>query len=340
MGHDMMKEKEVSDNRLTARESTAFYCVKAVAILCVITAHTVGISSEPLIRKVISTGEVFFSLIGVPIFFMLGGFFYPEKNRVSKGYWKRKILWLVIPWLFCSTITYISSSVIGPNPPLCSIITWSLGSGTWYYYIVVYLFFIIFFIGIRDFEAVLYALTLVSPIALLLKGAGYQIESTGFLTSFLNPLYWISFFAIGILIRKKRWDRKLLVSTTCIPIAFVVMIICASCLYIFDIITYFHIVSYLLELSAAVLVFRISFWITKFRVADYLKTVGASTFCIYLLHKQIVFAITVVMPEHVMADILSPFVGLGVMMLLITAGRAICRRIPGGQYICRMVGLK
>lgn len=317
-----------------------FYCMKAVAILCVITAHTVSISTVSVFRNVVSTGGVFFSLFGVPIFFILGGFFYPGNNRDSKDYWKKKILWLVLPWVFCSMVTYTLSAVIGPNVPPCSYITWMLGNGTWYYYIVVYLFFMVFFKGIRDSEPVLFLLTLVSPIALILKSRGYQIESGEFMTSFQNPLYWVSFFAMGILIRKRRWDRKILGSAKCIAVSAAVVVVCIVYLYVFNVITYFHIFSYFLELSAAVLVFRFSFWIAKFPCSKYLKEIGASTFCIYLLHMQIVHAVDALLPDHVLTDIFSPLAGLCTMMVLIMAGRAVCRRIPGGQYICRMVGLK
>jgi len=330
----------MKNNIITQKESRRFYCVKAIAILSVIAAHVIAVSEEPLFRNILTSIWKIFGNIGVICFFILGGFFYSRKKGDTGLFWKKKFKNLVIPWLFCSSLTYAWVLLNSRKFSLYEYIKWILGSGTLYYYIVIFLLFLFVFKHVYWSDKLLISVIVLNLLVLTMKTLHIIPDMKGVITNYLNPLYWIGFFAFGILLRKYRWDRKLLNSKWIWKLCTGVSICLLSVLYCIQEVSYFHVLAALFEISAFGVVLKLSDLLAKSKVSNVLVYIGKSSYCIYLLHLVIVQQIDNLMQESLLSDFISPFVGLFVMVLLIKLGRMICNKIPYGDRICNLVGLQ
>lgn len=325
---------------LDARECISINIMKAVAILSVIAAHTVSVTNADRISYGISALWELFGKVGVIIFFVIGGFLYTRTPGDTAAFWKKKASRIIVPWMFCSAVTYAVAVVLGRELGLASYFKWVLGSGTWYYYITVYTFFLFVFQWFYDKDFVLYLLTGLQVFALILAASGKTTTlSLGFFTDYLNPLHWIGYFSFGILIKKYRLDRVAGKCRYTVAAASLLAALSMAVLYHQRTFTYFHVVTAVFCLSALVLIAAASYKAADGRMAKHIEKIGKYSYCIYLLHMQIVQAVGSRIPESILKLLLSPFIGLAVMLLLISAGLWVCEKLPCGEKIKAMVGL-
>ena len=329
-------------NLITQRESDAFYCLKCFSILSVIAAHVIPLTSDSGIGIYFLSFWTLFSKVGVPCFLIVGGFFYIRTDYDSKFFWKKKLERLIIPWLCCSFFTYIlkgNYNHIDHNLILWDYIKWVLGSGTWYYYIVVYLFCLLIFKLLYKSDFLLLLAIFVTIAALTLKSFGISLTiHSQFMTDYLNPLHWIGFFGLGILIRKYRFDR-LFLSKKRYQLAAGFMSIIWLFFFRQKLYTYFSVYSAINSILWSGLLLALSYWLTSTKIKNYLIRVGKCSYCIYLLHMQFVQWTALLLPNNLVKSIFCPVIGLAVMMLLIKIGVFICNKIRFGEKLKKMVGL-
>ncbi len=332
-------QQTVNARSVNATESRAFSILRVFAILSVIAAHVNRVVEMPAIRGAISAFWNAFGQVGVICFFLMGGFFYHRERGDTKSFWQKKLTSLIIPWIFCSIITFALNALSARSFSVLAYVKWVLGSGTWYYYITVFLIFLVIFKWLARRDAWLYLCMVLNIASLALCTVKPDWLSLPFLTQYLNVFNWIGFFALGILMRKYRLDRAILSRWWSIPIAAVAAI--ASLAYhMHGFLTYFHLVTPIFELSAFVLLLWASNALAKTRVASPLAFLGGTTYCIYLLHMQIVQTICRLLPQTASIDIINPFIGLTVMAVAVTVGLKICQLLPFGKVICTLVGLR
>ena len=75
--------------KLTASESIAIDCMKAVSVFSVITAHVVTLQDFNMYTKVISSLYRVFGCVGVIIFYIIGGFFFCGGEVTENPFGKR-----------------------------------------------------------------------------------------------------------------------------------------------------------------------------------------------------------------------------------------------------------
>lgn len=201
-----------SVSAITAEESRAIDILRIFAILCVLAAHVFEYETVPLtsIRNVILyICKPIFAGLGVPCFFILGGFLYQRKPGDTKAFWIRKLWSLVIPWFCCSLITYGVRALMRNPVGALDYVKWIFGVGTWYYYFTVFTIYLMVFKVLTQKEICLYGSVLIQLLVNILPLFG--ITATTSFASFcmLIPAN-IGYFALGILIRRHRWDRALL----------------------------------------------------------------------------------------------------------------------------------
>ncbi len=328
-----------SNKTLSDRESTTINIIKTISILSVIAAHSISFSSVNLFSEIISSFCVLFGEVGVIAFFVIGGFLYSRKPHDDKIFWKKKLFRIVVPWLICSLLTYLLMA-LSNGFDVCSYFKWILGSGTWYYYITIYTLFIFIFKWLYDKDAILWLLIVVQIVSLTL--ASFGISTTiplGFFTDYLNPLNWIGYFSFGILIRKYRFDlllqkQKYIIIISCILAIFLFWILSSKKIF-----TYFNFLSFLFCLSSLIIITAISYKFATIKNIKYISTIGTWSYCIYLLHMQIVQFVVAKIPNSWFKLMFSPFIGLIIMVTLIIIGLYICKRIPFGEKIKTLVGL-
>ena len=323
--------------RISDRDSSALYFVKAIAILAAVAAHISVVDlSTPAIAHITRAWDMF-STISVPCFFVVGGVLYTRKEGDSAAFWRKKWKFMVLPWLFCSVLTCTLRGLMGYPSDLLGYVKWILGVGTWYYYVTMYLVMLVIFKPIYRCPAALWTCVAVTAVSLVLRSRSVQIPVDTLVQSeYLNPMYWVGYFSLGILLRR----RGLELSKWLVAACFVILPVSTVWVYRNWIYTYFDIANTVLSLSAFVVLLTLGRWLASTKLAAPIQWIGTSTYCIYLLHMQIVQSAARRLPDGTFKQLIAPFFGVAVMMVLIEIGKFITRKLPFGDKLRMLVGLR
>lgn len=185
---------------LTQKMKNRIQIVRAIAIFSVIAIHTVGGSPYEIYLRP-------FMNFGVGTFLFLSGFLTPEIRDI-KVFYKKRILRVSIPYVAWSMILCL---VYG-NYSKFWIHLLTFRQSSIYYYIFVYLQITLLtplLLKIIETRAV-WSIFLVSPIAI----AGETIWAlTGhyliYPNNINNCLVWVSFFYLGMILRKQKFTHKI-----------------------------------------------------------------------------------------------------------------------------------
>lgn len=328
--------------KLTASESIAIDCMKAVSVFSVITAHVVTLQDFNMYTKIISSLYRVFGCVGVVVFYIIGGFFYTRGGEEGDGksFWKKKLFRLILPWLFCASLTYAVSIALGAAPSVVSYLKYVFGISSVYYYIVVYLLFLVIFKYLCKKEVFLWIAIGVHLISLLLTSLGsFDILPTAYMNILINPFNWIGYFSIGILIRRHRLDTALQNSRTVPIVACCIMLLSLFVILSRQIYGYFHVLTYLFTLSAAVLIAKGCYRFANCKAAAFVRKLGKASYCIYLLHIQIVQAAMNFIPMGNFKATFAPVLSLLLMIILVSVGTFICKKLPFGDKLKMLFGL-
>ncbi|MCC8015626.1 MAG: acyltransferase [Eubacterium sp.] len=332
----------MNDNKqaITKRESENFDIIRVIAILSVIAAHTNEYVETPVLREVITFFWSSFGTVGVPAFLILGGFFYHREQGDTRRFWTNKAKNVIFPWILCSTLMFFLYGIVkGNSMTFAEYMKYILGCGTWFYYMTIYVVCLVLFRFFWKNTKALVCIIIVTSVSLLLCTFGIYLE-IGYMNVYLNPLNWIGYFALGILIRKYRLDRKVVRQRFALPSCVVMM--CLS--YIFMMITkknsYFNFFSGIWEVSVFVILLFVADIIQPKFIRDFIIWIGKITFSIYLLHMPIVQPFCKLLPNNLFGDIFKPVAGFIVVVFIAFVGLKICERISIGKYIKRMVGIR
>lgn len=323
--------------RISERDSYALYFVKAFAILASVAAHTSLIKDTTAFTAVVTRIWDMVSTISVGNFFIVGGILYTRRKGDSASFWKRKGLYVVLPWLFCATLTCTYRAVMGHPSDLLGYIRYVLGIGTWYYYVTMYLFLMVFFKLIHNHVPALWGCIAVTVVSLTLRAKYIEIPLDKLVQSeYLNPMYWVGFFALGILLRRNglRLNRWLVAA------CFVIFPVAAVVVYRNWIYTYFNIINFIYSTSAFVVLLTLGRWIAGTPGKRAAKWIGSATYCVYMLHMPLAQIFLRRIPDCDLKELLGPVLGLAFMMLLIEAGKWVSRKLPFGDKLRLLVGLR
>lgn len=323
--------------RISQRDSSALYFVKAFAILAAVAAHASDIDETTALTAFFTRMWDMVSCISVGNFFIVGGILYTRTPGDSRSFWKKKGLYLVLPWIFCAVLTCTVRGLFGYPSNFLGYIRWTLGIGTWYYYVTVYVFFLAMFKWIHNSVPALWACVGITVVSVTLRALFVEIPLDGILQSeYLNPMYWVGFFALGILLRKNGLKLCKWLVVTC----FAVFAVSAVVVYRNWIYNYFHIINFIYSVSAFVVLLTLGRVLAETRASGCIRWIGSSTYCVYLLHMQIVQSVVRKLPKTDLFQLLGPIISLAVMLLLIELGKLLTRKLPFGEKIRMLVGLR
>jgi peptidoglycan/LPS O-acetylase OafA/YrhL len=158
----------------------------------------------------------------------------------------------------------------------------------------------------------------------------------------LNVFNWMGFFALGMLARRYRWDRRLAQS----PVAAWISVAVFAVLYGLTAfgefkeggITYYRMDAAIFELSALLALYFLSYQLAD-RRQRILCEIGSCTYCVYLYHLVIVTGLFGLVNFPAALTALQPLLGLAIMMGLIEAGKWLCK-ILKIKWPMTLVGLK
>lgn len=332
----------MKDNKIISeRESLSIDYMKTISIFFVIAAHVILPSQTNLISKVITSLWDIFSNTGVVIFFVIGGFFYSRNEGDTKTFWSKKFFRIILPWLFCSVSLYFVLNVfITKSISVVNCFKYVLGSGSLYYYATVYTFFLLIFKYFYKKEYILYGLIAIQIISLTLSTCGFSVTLPfDFFTDYLNPIYWVGYFAFGVISRKHRLDKIAYKNNFVLIISLLTSIVVIYFIFIREYYGYFDILVSIFCILQLIIIARFSYFISKFDSLKKLRIIGTSSYCIYLLHMPIVQGIFFNLPQSLFLNVFSPILGLAIMMILIIFGKYVCKFIPFGKKIEMLIGL-
>ncbi len=260
--------------------------------------------------------------IGVVLYLFMSGYLF--QTWKFENLWiliKRKVVSVGVPWLCLGTLTWVYNAILSTQfRSALGYIKWMLGNGTYLYYIpVIFVCFLIFY---KAPKWSLFAAIFTSIISVLVTAMGLLDSTISFLgiNHYLNPLNWIGFFALGMIVqgidsellynflKKIRW-----LSIGIFAVAFIVLMVFSEVRF-----DYFSYVAIPYELLGGLAVLSIStFKITKFSLFDWLSRFS---FSIYLIHMIFVGLLDGLFGKYEATRILFPVCVIAVSFLLLLIG--------------------
>ncbi len=306
--------------------SNKLYLLKALAILGVITLHSnYQVASLPFISRILGN----FSAVGVVIFLILSGYFF-NGEQSGKAFWKKKILFLIVPWLIGGSIVYSLRLFTGDNFQIKQYINFLLGNGSYLYFATnLTICYILFRLtkGKSGFTYIFIGLTITSclltsfgviPQKVLTEKWAY----TYFTNPYLNLFNWIGFFGFGIVLKNLDLLHKFnLIKANIKAIILVVTLSMWIVLAVFtDSSYYWATFSLLNEILLLIILYSIISLSLKVDnvVTDALVFIGKNTLVIYLYHMP--FITNVLSMNNDFINIIKPLVVLvifGGLLLLV-----------------------
>lgn len=188
-------------------EKELIYIMKSLAIFSVVCAHVATVPESANEWNCATSDFLsYLGTMGVPVFFLLSGYLFERNKRSFGDFWKGKVKSVFIPWVFCETLLWLYVVLRKGGITLKAWVLFIIGYKHTTYYLTVLVIMYLLFWGIkRNWE--LAALILVSLLSMICTGWGFGIsfinEWTG--TYYLNPLNWMGFFVVGMLISGKNY---------------------------------------------------------------------------------------------------------------------------------------
>lgn len=317
--------------RIQEPDSTALYFVKAMAIFASVAAHVSLIDTTTALFGYVTRFWDMFSCISVGNFLIAAGILYTRVPGDTGAFWRRKFRSMVVPWLFCGSLTYAYGVLNGQPGSLLGLGNWLLGNGSWLYYVTLHLLMLILFKPFWQNVPMLVGCVALNVLQLL-----HPFVPDPFGNEYLNPANWVGFFALGILLRRQglRFSRGFVAG------AAAVLLVSGGIVYHRWIYSYFHILNAFYSVSAFFVLFALGKKLTGTRLEKPIRVIGSDTYCIYLLHMFVLLPIFRHLPLPWLKTLLSPVLGMAIMLLLIRLGKWITGKLPFGDKLRALVGLR
>lgn len=275
--------------KLNDNEKNYIYILKALAIFCVVCAHSALTSLNASQSSTVTAALLsYLGTMGVPVFFVVSGFFFDRDKRNFGDFWKRKAGSIILPWLFCETFLWLYICLRKGGVSVESWALFMIGYQHTTYYLTMLLIFYLLFRIIRK-EWQLYLVFALSFFSIISTGWGGGLNFINDLTGtfYLNPINWCSFFIVGIMVNRKNSVLeallKLMQPTWIWLIASIVYFI--VCTIFHQSIFYFSKFAVVAHVINILLLGSIALKLNKLVNKKLLIMLGTYSFSIYLLHQ-------------------------------------------------------
>ena len=292
----------------TVSTSDFFYRLRGCAILSVAYAHSFSLS-DVVLRQVASL----IGIIGVPLFLIASGYYF--KEQPLKEFLRSKLINIIIPWFIWGSVAYFISNVADRETiHFWKHVSYLIGYGTWLYYVPIYLIitFIFNFINSRPYLILFLLISFFS--CTLTFSSLHNIE---IITPYQNPLNWVGFFALGVLLKEKSFEKWSKNSIGVILIVGILFILLGYLTIFFGLkVCYWNPLCFIFELLGFILVSNLCIRLNDGR---FLSTLGKYSYLIYFLHMQFgVFTANLLLSFAELPEILLFFIK-PLLVIMITA---------------------
>ena len=255
--------------------SERIWAIKAIAVATIFFAHMpLVVNYPPMVEKIYQL----IGWIGVPTFFIMSGFLYKTITYIG---WIKKVKRLIVPLLIWGTLTYLVHCI--PSNTAFSFVDlgkWIIGSKTYLYFVWVLLAIFILY-TLYDNPILWIVIGIVSVIL-----TQYQIiPYTQFWTPYMNPLNFISYFSLGILLRRQN-EVNLFLTRKSSALIYIILLIFLCVLVVgLELTWYFNMHTHIAQICASLLL--VSLMMTYQVSSRFLLYIGKTSFIIYLTHMQV-----------------------------------------------------
>lgn len=325
---------------VTEHQSSAFYVLKGLAILWVISGHfghgaTAGEMAElaEKLRNVLC-------VIGVPCFFFAAGFFYRRSFRDFAPFWQKKLTTIVLPWFIGAFVTFALYSFKDHNfadipQRFCM---WFFGLGSWFYFMTGLVFCFAWFKIVTGRTNIW--LTVALTVASIYMTRLGLIPYCKWFTAYVNPFNWFGFFGLGILARRSEslrlFEKKRPVLLFLFGLALAALGVYGR-FYFNDLSMnlpsggYSSAFAVPIEVGSGIVLIGLA---NLFAKSSLLKDLGKKSFAIYLYHMPFVGLVKQLIPQSSVAGIVVAPIAVALVLLL---GFRILEQLAGKFHCARIL---
>lgn len=191
--------------RIDKEKSNLIYTVKALAIFSVVCAHCTSLNEEQsTLSMYLNQFLNYLGTFGVPVLFVISGFFFYKNEKGFLAFWKNKLLTIIVPWVFCETFLWLYVVIRKGGISFYNWFLFLIGYNHTTYYLTVLIFFFLLFWFIKD-TPIIIAFMILGGVTLVSTGWNLPLSilNNVFGTAYLNPFNWMFYFSAGMLMAKK-----------------------------------------------------------------------------------------------------------------------------------------
>lgn len=302
---------------------------RVFAILFVIMAHS---RNENYL--VISTITERLGAIGVPVFFIMSGYFFNIKKYGVKAFWKKRITSILIPWFFTGSVMYTITMIHEiSNFKILGLINFILGNGSYLWYLLVLIVCYLIF-GLIDKKWFCITFVVLNVISLVLTSFGLIAPPN----PYLNVLNWSGFFAVGLLLKDHMEGMLSLIKRKALLIIpSYILLLGLGVLIEPNAGGYFSKLALPMELTGIAVVLTFA----SMKIFDFTLMYKASglAFSVYLTHFMI-FPITRILPQNQIFEFINPLIILVVNVGLLYLGGIIAKYLKLSKLYSILLGTR
>jgi len=294
-----------------------------MAIISVVCAHTSAISDyyDGSILATISWGMNGFGAFGVPTFFLISGYFFGCDSSDFSTFLRKKVVHIIVPWAFCYSMLWLFVTIRKNEWGVGNYFKFLFGITSSSYYLTMLLVLYLILWKFRRKIWIVVALVAIS-ITWFLIGDIFPFATISIVPKdkYFNILYWVIYFALGLLVSYyNNLDKLLEVMGRILPISFIgVLVMFAGKRLCNKEITYFSRFAFLEALLMFIFFAGIASTMSKYNWS-FLERIGKYSFSIYLLHQFFAGFIVRITSIHESPFLLTlrPFINIAFVLIVI-----------------------
>lgn len=261
--------------------SKEIWLIKGLAIFTIFFAH-MPIWENNSSVFVLQRLFLFLGMVGVPTFMFLSGYLF------KKGNIKKRMVGLLIPLLIWGSITFLFHIIMRGHCSLLDYFYWLVGSNCYLYFVTVLAEIILLYNLCGN--PLLWAIVGILSIWASQQGLiGYTLH----FTPYMNPLNFILYFSLGVIVRK--YEKYNQLKNPMMVVAGLIAVLVPFFLYNhYTSVWCFNLTSMIVCVGATLLMINITPFLHGFKP---LASIGMFSYVIYLSHMQIATTSNKILPR-------------------------------------------
>lgn len=319
-------------------ERQYIYALKVLAIISIVSAHCFTITNMNKLNIAFSGLLALVGSIGVGVFFIISGYLFLNNKYDIKVFFLKKINTIFLPWIVTGTAVYLYIYLRKGGLGFSSWLHYLLGNGSYLYYLTLLTIFYLLFFYTSKSKKFIFSTMVLSILSIVLTSMGLLKG----INHYLNPLNFIGYFSVGIMIARKNnlldlakkfANYKLLLMS--------IYILLLLLIRHFEVTAgYWGYATLIVQPVAISLVFSLA--TMGFIYNDRILKLGIQSFSIYLLHMPVAGVVTFIFNhfDWWTLTLVRPFIIIGITIGFIYLYKSVVERFKIGRHFYSIIGFK